>query len=128
MAYCPTLSGLAALARPLHSSLCTRHNASPGPILVCGTGITNFGWKRLDSGSVDQPTKCHAPITESHTYHESETQAEYCHRGSRSTRRGDPYPHLSSHFQPNQLFTRSATCLRRSSGTDKAEPRTPPRF
>src|SRR4051794_37716161 len=71
---------------------------------------------------------CHAQITESCAYHASETQAECCHRGSRSTRRGDPHPYLSSHSQPNQLFPRSATCLPRSSGTGEAEQRTPPRF
>src|SRR4051812_12823137 len=90
------------------------------------TAITNFARKRLDSGSVDQPTMCHAQITESCAYHESETQAEYCHRGSPSTRRGDPHPHLSSHSQPNQLFPWTATRLRRSSGTRKAEQRKPP--
>src|SRR3954451_14714474 len=71
---------------------------------------------------------CHAQITESCAYHRSETQAEYCHRGSRSTRRGDPYPYLSSHFQPNQLFPRAATCVRRSGGIGKAEQRKPPRL
>src|SRR3954454_15166082 len=88
----------------------------------------NFARKRLDSGLVDQPRMCHAQITESYTHHESETQAECCHRGSRSTRRGDPHPHMSSQSHSNQLFPWTATCVRRSSGTGKAEQRKPPRL
>src|SRR3954454_4896721 len=85
----------------------------------------NFAWKRLDSGSVDQPRMCHAQITESCAYHESETQDECRHRGSRSSRRGGPHPHLSSLSRSNQLFPWTATCLRRSGGTGKAEQRKP---
>src|SRR3954453_5239825 len=81
----------------------------------------NFARKRLDSGSVDQPSMCHAQITKSCAYHESETQAECRHPGSRSSRSGDPHPHLSSHSRSNQLFPWTATCLRRSGGTGKAE-------
>src|SRR4051812_26777240 len=89
----------------------------------------NYVCKRLDSGSVDQPRMCHAQIPESCAYHESETQAECRHRGSRSRRRGDPHPHLSSHSRSNQLFPWTATCVQRSSGTGKAEQqRKPPRL
>src|SRR3954453_7211802 len=98
MASCPTPPGLAVLARPLHPSLLARHNATPVFILVCGPAIRKeIAWKRLDSVALDQPRMCHAQITESCTYHGTETQAECCHRGSRSSRRDDPHPHLSSH-------------------------------
>src|SRR3954452_8940655 len=94
----------------------------------CRELTENFAWKRLDSRSVDQPKMCHAQIKESCAYYESETQPECRHRGSRSSRRGDPHPHLSSHSRPNQLLPWAATCLRRSSGTGKAEQRKPPRL
>src|SRR3954453_15716441 len=71
---------------------------------------------------------CHAQITESCAYHRSETQAECRHRGSRSSRRGGPHPHLSSQSHPNQLFPWAATCVWRSSVTGKAEQREPPRL
>src|SRR3954469_6814702 len=128
MACCPTLPGLAVLARPLHPSLPARHNASPVLLIRAGKLTENFAWKRLDSRSVDQPKMCHAQIKESCAYYESKTQPECRHRGSRSSRRGDPHPHLSSHSRPNQLFPWAATCLRRSSGTGKAEQRKPPRL
>src|SRR4051794_11648273 len=99
----------------------------PCSLSVQGT-TRNFAWKRLDSGSVDQPRMCHAQITESCTYHGSKTQAECRHRGSCSSRRGDPHPHLSSHSRSNQLFPWTATCLRRSCGIGKAEQRKPPRL
>src|SRR5436305_1516421 len=125
MTSCPTPPGLAVLARPLYPSLSAHHNASPVLIFGLKEAPEVFAWKRLDSSSVDQPRMCHAPITESCAYHGSETNAEYCHRGSRSCRRSHPHPHLSPHSRPNQLFPRAATCVRRSSGTGKAEQRKP---